>query len=162
MSVDEDIAVRLKVGIVNHDLIYDAPKEVKPGIDFNMAPYAAELVSWTIIQTPAVSITDQGDIPYTIAQSLKGNYVFFPRFEDPFTNNLFRGSEFSRTSVAMNDHFSKGLGPVAHMPDAQVTPELVDAVQEYQEHVTPAGDLPVAKQDSILSKIWEGAQSVAA
>jgi hypothetical protein len=143
MSPDETVVVTQKVGVVNHDLLYDAPRNLTVGDKLDLNAYSAEIVSWSIIQTPSVSITGGSNVPFNLAQSVRGNFVFFPRFSDPFTNNLFRGSEFSKVSVAMNDHFSKSLQPIAHLPSSFVTHELIHAVDEYAKHVTESGDIPV-------------------
>lgn len=80
MEPDDVISVTQKVGVVNHNLLWDAPEAIQNNfLTDHLNKWGAELIHWVIVQTPSVPIAG-GNTNFTLAQSVSGNYVFFPRY----------------------------------------------------------------------------------
>lgn len=77
MTDVDDLHISMKSGVVNHDLINEAPKSV--GELELMPQYSSEIVNYIIIQDAAKNITTGERTQYTSGLQVHGNLAFFPK-----------------------------------------------------------------------------------
>jgi len=85
--------------VVNNNIVYS--KVGDPKID--TSPYEEsqlEIITYIILERPAANITDGSLVPYTLAGDIRGNYAYWPKASDTFSNSLHAVTKLAITGAA--------------------------------------------------------------
>lgn len=136
----------LRGAVVNHDIVYNHHSSEVPGIgeETIFEDLAMETIHYVILQTPVISITTAAPSTFSLIQSIKGNYLFYPRATDSLAARL--GQHETQADNYIDQHTSRPYSARHQVDPTQIYHSMLEQFQERPGPLIRPPAIPVRSQ----------------